>query len=76
MVFHIYHDVRNEWRWYLASPNGNKIATSGEGYARRIDCVQAIARLKLSVGAPLMFDNVGPLSRMTSAGLFASAISS
>ena len=75
MVFHIYQDVRSEWRWYLAAPNGSKIATSGEGHTRREDCVLAIGRLKQSINAPVMYDNIGPLSRMTSAGLFASAIS-
>ena len=74
MMFHIYHDVRNEWRWYLAAPNGAKIATSGEGYARRGDCVLAIGRLKQSIGAPLMYDNIGPVTSLASSGFIASSL--
>ena len=74
MVFHIYHDVRNEWRWYLAAPNGAKVATSGEGYTRRGDCVLAIVRLKQLTNAPVVYDNIGALASTASSGLLASAL--
>jgi uncharacterized protein YegP (UPF0339 family) len=74
MMFHIYHDVRNEWRWYLTAPNGARIAASGEGYARRGECVLAIARLKQAVDAPLMYDNIGPVTSLASSGLMASSL--
>lgn len=77
MVFHVYQDVRNEWRWYLRSPSGAQVATSGEGYARRADCVAAIQRLQASFrrdAIEIVTDNITPLSHMASAGLFASAV--
>lgn len=50
MSFYIYKDAINEWRWHLKSPNGNKIANSGEGYKNRSDCLYAIS-LVLSCNA-------------------------
>jgi uncharacterized protein YegP (UPF0339 family) len=76
MRFHVYQDVRNEWRWYLRSAAG-QLATSGVGYARRADCVAAIQRLQASFrhdAIEIVTDNITPLSRMASAGLFASAV--
>ncbi len=77
MVFHVYQDVRNEWRWYLRSPAGSQLATSGAGYARRADCVAAIQRLQASFRSEdieIVADNITSLSHMASAGLFASAV--
>jgi len=77
MVFHIYRDVRNEWRWYLREPNGARLATSGEGYARKNDCVQAIQHLKSTLRADegaLVYDNISALASMASSGLFAANI--
>lgn len=34
----------NDWRWTLIASNGRKVANSGEGYRRHIDC-QRIAAL-------------------------------
>lgn len=77
MVFHVYQDVRNEWRWYLRNPAGAQLATSGQGYARRADCVAAIRHLQARLAGDditIVTDNITPLSRMSSAGLFASAV--
>jgi uncharacterized protein YegP (UPF0339 family) len=79
MVFHVYQDVRNEWRWYLRSPAGAQLATSGAGYTRRADCVAAIQRLQAAFrreDAEIVTDNITPLSlgHMVSAGPFASAV--
>ena len=74
MVFHIYRDVRNEWRWYLRSPNGTRLATSGEGYTRKNDCVSAIQHLKTTLRADegaLVYDNISALASMASSGLIA-----
>lgn len=35
-----------EYRWRLVAANGNNIATSGEGYARRVDCLAAIRSIR------------------------------
>jgi uncharacterized protein YegP (UPF0339 family) len=73
MVFHIYQDVRNEWRWYLAAPNGVKLATGTDGYTRRGDCVLAIKRMREAVAAPMMYDNFGPLSNVGGAAMAVNA---
>ncbi len=69
MVFHIYQDIRNEWRWYLAAANGKKLATSAQAYARRSDCAQAIKHMREAVAAPMISDNFGLLSNITGAAL-------
>lgn len=77
MVFHIYQDFRGEWRWYLRSPSGGKLATSGQGYTRRNECVSAIQRLRSALSteeASIVYDNVSALCNMASTGQFASAI--
>ena len=38
MVYWIYKDARDEWRWYLKSVDGEKIADSGKGYKHKYDC--------------------------------------
>jgi uncharacterized protein YegP (UPF0339 family) len=42
MKFEVYKDRANEWRWRLVAKNGEPIADSGEGYKRKVDCVDAI----------------------------------
>jgi uncharacterized protein YegP (UPF0339 family) len=32
-----YKDKKGEWRWGAFASNGNVVATSGEGYKRRVD---------------------------------------
>jgi uncharacterized protein YegP (UPF0339 family) len=57
MVFHLYQDVAGNWRWYLATAAGQKLAVSPVGYARRMDCLSAIHRLRAEAAdAPLMTD--------------------
>lgn len=34
----VYKDVSGEWRWRRISPNGEIVASSGEGYHNRVDC--------------------------------------
>lgn len=33
--FEVYRDGAGEWRWRLVAPNGNVVATSGEGYVSK-----------------------------------------
>lgn len=35
----------NQWWWVLEAQNGMVIAQGGEGYSRRIDCVNAVDKL-------------------------------
>lgn len=77
MVFHVYQDVRNEWRWYLRGPAGTQLAAAGQGYARRADCIAAIRHLQATLAGrdiAIVTDNITPLSHMASAGQFASAV--
>ena len=67
MVFHIYQDVVGQWRWYLAAPNGVKLAAAPLGYARRGDCVLAIKRVREATSAPMLYDNFGQLNSVSSA---------
>ena len=67
MVFHIYQDVVGQWRWYLAGPNGIKIATAPIGYARRNDCLQAIKRVREAGASPVLYDNFGPIASVSAA---------
>ena len=34
----LFQDRKKDWRWSLIARNGKIVATSGEGYRRRIDC--------------------------------------
>ena len=43
MTFYIYRDHQGEWRWFLHSANGKRIAESGEGYHNEKDCIDAIS---------------------------------
>ncbi|MBL8519612.1 MAG: DUF1508 domain-containing protein [Betaproteobacteria bacterium] len=57
MVFHLYQDVAGNWRWSLATAAGVKLAVSPVGYAKRMECLQAIHCLREETAdAPLMTD--------------------
>ncbi len=53
LIFHIYRDAVNQYRWRLLAANGRTIANSGEGYYNRQDCVHAINLVASSNGAPI-----------------------
>ena len=36
----------NQWRWRLIANNGKQIASSGEGYNNKQDCLDAIELVK------------------------------
>lgn len=38
----LYQDDAGEYRWRLIANNGRIVATSGEGYKRRVDCVSGL----------------------------------
>lgn len=42
MKFELYRDNRGEWRWRLVAGNGKIIATSGEGYQNKSDCLHTV----------------------------------
>ncbi|MGU3539205.1 YegP family protein [Methylobacterium sp. A54F] len=51
MRFELYRDASGHWRWRLRTQNGNVVADSGEGYARREDCEHGIEIVKGSAAA-------------------------
>ena len=46
MTFNVWKTKKGQWRWHLKAVNGKKIATSGESYKRRVDCLAAISLVK------------------------------
>ena len=42
VTFEVYLDKAGQWRWRLRHQNGNIIATSGEGYNNKGDCLAGI----------------------------------
>lgn len=58
MEFEIYRDNAGEYRWRLASTNGNILADSGESYKNRIDCIDQVTNIKeLAKAATIRCDN-------------------
>lgn len=53
MTYYIHKDAAGEFRWYLQAANGRKVATSGEGYKNKGDCLAAIELVKGSAKAPV-----------------------
>jgi uncharacterized protein YegP (UPF0339 family) len=45
-TFRVCKDAGGEWRWRLVAGNGRIIATSGEGYQHRQDCLHGIELVK------------------------------
>lgn len=53
MVYWIYKDERDEWRWYLKSVDGDKIADSGKSYKDKYDCEHDVNLVKGSANTPV-----------------------
>ncbi len=54
MTYVVYKDVAGEWRWKLRAGNNQPIATSGEGYKNKADCLHGIQLVKGSGNAPVI----------------------
>lgn len=37
---------RTEWRWRARAQNGRIMADSGESYVRKVECIEAIRKLR------------------------------
>jgi uncharacterized protein len=44
--FEVYQDAKSEYRWRLKAANGQTIATSGEGYTTKQNCLNGINSVK------------------------------
>lgn len=53
LVYWIYRDRQNLWRWQLVANNGKIIADSGEGYNSEQACIHGINLTASSNGAPI-----------------------
>ena len=49
--FEVYQDAQKEWRWRLKAPNGQTIATGGEGYSSKANCLNGIESVKKNAPA-------------------------
>jgi uncharacterized protein YegP (UPF0339 family) len=56
LKFETYQDKSKEHRWRLKATNGQVIATSGQGYADKRDCKNAIDRIKKDAATKLTFE--------------------
>lgn len=46
--FEVFKDAKGEWRWHLLAANNKIVATSGEGYKNRADCVTGLGLVRNS----------------------------
>ena len=46
MTFEVYKDKSEEFRWRLKAANGNIMATCGQGYKDKADCMSAIKSIQ------------------------------
>jgi uncharacterized protein YegP (UPF0339 family) len=44
--FEVFKDKAGEFRWRLVAPNGQTIATGGEGYSSKSNALNGIASVK------------------------------
>lgn len=56
MYFRLYQDKAKEWRWSLHASNGQQVASSGEGYVKKSDCLHGIDLVKSASTAPVKED--------------------
>jgi uncharacterized protein YegP (UPF0339 family) len=49
-TFEVYKDAKDEYRWRLKAANGKVIATPGEGYKEKADCLDAIKSIQAEAG--------------------------
>lgn len=49
MTFEIYADAKGEFRWRLLDKDGTNVATSGQGYVRKVDCSKMVENFKTDI---------------------------
>ncbi len=54
LQFRVFKDTLGEWRWQLLAANGMPVASSGEGYKSKQDCVSAIDLVKSAANAEIV----------------------
>ncbi len=54
MKFVLFRDAKTEYRWRMVAANGNVVATSGEGYKNKKDCLSTLESIrKAAADAPV-----------------------
>ena len=53
MIYWIYKDSKDDWRWFLKSVDGEQIADSGKGYKEKYDCERSLNLVKGSADVPV-----------------------
>ncbi len=56
MKYIVFKDEDGQWRWQHTSAQGEVIASSGEGYESRDDCLAAIQIIKSSSEDPVIIE--------------------
>ncbi len=49
MTFETYPDAKSEYRWRLKDVDGAIVATSGQGYSKKADCVKMVDNFKADI---------------------------
>lgn len=49
MAFETYPDAKGEYRWRLKDGDGKVVATSGQGYVKKADCVDMVDKFKADI---------------------------
>jgi uncharacterized protein YegP (UPF0339 family) len=49
--FHVYKAADGDYRWTLKTANGRIVAASGEGYGRKKDALEAVAKIQAAATA-------------------------
>lgn len=56
--FVVFKGALGEWRWSLVAANGKIVASSGEGYKARKDCLSSIELVKGAAAADVKIDEI------------------
>jgi uncharacterized protein YegP (UPF0339 family) len=56
MTFEVYQDAKDQYRWRLNAANGKSLATSGQGYKAKADCMNGVKRIQSDAGSKLKFE--------------------
>lgn len=51
--FEVYQDRKSEWRWRFKAANGAILATHGDGYKAKADCLKGIESIKNNIGSKM-----------------------
>ena len=52
MKYEYWKAANNNWYWHLKADNGQKVATGGEGFTAKQNCLHSIQLVKGSSAAP------------------------